>query len=119
MAFPNRFKISAASTEKLKFLKSKTGVTPNILCRFAISLAIRDSKGIGNASTVELNGQDFNAPTLFGDNLDIYEVLVRQYMQEHDVKDDVQRCVAAMVEIGLHKMGHVRSIRELASLAVK
>lgn len=119
MAFPNRFKISAASTEKLKFLKSKTGVTPNILCRFAISLAIRDSNGIGNASAVELNGQDFNAPTLFGDHLDMYEVLVRQYMHDNDVKDDVSRCIAAMVEIGLHKMGHVRSVRELALLALK
>lgn len=119
MSFPNRFRISAASTEKLKFLKSKTGVTPNILCRFAISLAIRDSNGIGNASAVELNGQDFNAPTLFGENLDVYEVLVRQYMHENGVEVDVQRCVAAMIEIGLHKMGHVRSIRELAALSVK
>lgn len=119
MSFPNRFRISSASTEKLKFLKSKTGVTPNILCRFAVSLAVRDAKGIGNASIVELNGQDFNAPTLFGDHLDMYEMLVKQYMHDHDIKDDVQRCVAAMVEIGLHKMGHVRSIRELAMLAAK
>lgn len=119
MAFPTRFKISASSSEKLKFLKSKTGLTPNILCRFAISLAMRDSSGIGNASTVELNGQDFNGPTLFGEHIDIYEVLIRQYMLQHHVRLDAQRCIAALIEIGLHKMGHVRSVRELALLAAK
>lgn len=119
MALPTRFRISASSSEKLKFLKSKTGLTPNILCRFAISLAMRDSSGIGNASTVELNGQDFNGPTLFGEHIDIYDVLIRQYMLEHKVKLDAQRCVAALVEIGLHKMGHIRSVRELALLAAK
>lgn len=119
MTFPNRFKITSNSTEKLKFLKSKTGLTPNIICRYAISLAARDSSGIGNASTVELNGQDFNASTLFGDHLDIYEVLIHQYMVDHAVQDDVQRCIAAMIEIGLHKMGHVRSVKDLALLATK
>ncbi|MCS8830520.1 DndE family protein, partial [Pseudomonas aeruginosa] len=44
-SFPHKFKISSTSTAKLKYLKSKTGLTPNILCRFAISTALKDING--------------------------------------------------------------------------
>ncbi len=119
MIFPHRFRVSSVSTEKLKYLKSKTGVTPNIICRFAISMALRDSKGVGNASSVELNGQEFNVGTLFGEHIDLYEMLLRQYVSDFDVRVDMQHLVAALVELGLHKMGHVKSIREMTLLAVK
>ncbi|WP_226687152.1 DNA sulfur modification protein DndE [Stutzerimonas stutzeri] len=117
-AFPHKFRISAASTDKLRFLKSKTGLTPNILCRYAICSALKDTNGFGNASVSDLNGQEFNAPTLFGEHADIYELLLRQFMHEYDVDEDPVRCVAALVEIGLHKMGHVRSLKEVVAIAL-
>ncbi|MCO7543262.1 DndE family protein [Stutzerimonas nitrititolerans] len=116
-AFPHKFKVSSASTDKLRYLKSKTGLTPNILCRFAICNALKDTTGVGNASVSDLNGQEFNSPTLFGEHMDIYELLLRQFMFEHNIEDDPVRCVAALVEIGLHKMGHVRSLKEVVQLA--
>lgn len=114
--FPHKFRVSASSTAKLKFLKSKTGLTPNILCRFAIALALADENGLGNASVSDLEGQEFNAPTLFGDHLDIYEALLRQFTHESDLSWDPTRHVASLVEVGLHKMGHVRSIKDVAQL---
>lgn len=114
--FPNRLKISTNSTDRLKYFKSKTGITPNILCRFAIVMAIKSSNGIENASVTDLNGQEFNAITLFGDNIDVYELLLKNFMIENAVKTDVNRCVASLIEIGLHKMGHIRSIVDLCLL---
>jgi DNA sulfur modification protein DndE len=117
--FPHKFKISASSTAKLKYLKSKTGLTPNILSRFAIALALADENGLGNASVSDLDGQEFNAPTLFGEHLDIYEALLRQFTHQSALEWDPVRHVASLIEVGLHKMGHVRSIKDVALLIGK
>lgn len=117
--FPHKFKISASSTAKLKFLKSKTGLTPNILSRFAIALALADENGLGNASVSDLDGQEFNAPTLFGENLDIYEALLRQFTYQSALEWDPVRHIASLIEVGLHKMGHVRSLKDVALLTSK
>lgn len=114
--FPHKFKISASSTAKLKFLKSKTGLTPNILSRFAICLALADESGLGNASVSDLDGQEFNAPTLFGEHLDIYEALLRQFTHKYALEWDPVQHVASLIEVGLHKMGHLRSIKDVALL---
>jgi DNA sulfur modification protein DndE len=114
--FPQKFRISASSTAKLKFLKSKTGLTPNILSRFAIALALADENGLGNSSVSDLDGQEFNAPTLFGEHLDIYEALLRQFSYQNNLEWDPIRHVASLIEIGLHKMGHIRSLKDVALL---
>ncbi|MDD0841176.1 DndE family protein [Pseudomonas sp. Gutcm_11s] len=117
-SFPHKFKISSASSAKLKYLKSKTGLTPNILCRFAISTALKDINGLGNASVSDLDGQEFNAPTLFGEHMDIYEALLKQFVFECNLEWDPVRCVASLIEVGLHKMGHVKSLKEVVQLAI-
>lgn len=116
--FPNKFKVSSSSAAKLKYLKSKTGLTPNILCRFAISLALVGDNGLGNASASDLDGQEFNSSTLFGESADIYEALLRQFFYDNELSWDPVRIVASLIEVGLHKMGHVRSINDLAKLAL-
>jgi DNA sulfur modification protein DndE len=119
MNFPNRLKVSVGATDKLKYLKSKTGVTPNILCRFAISLALRDSINVDDSSGLELSGQEFNSSTLFGENSDIYFCLVSQYINDNGLESDIGKIIGSLVEVGLHKMGHVKSIKELALIACK
>lgn len=119
MNFPNRIRVSVAATDKLKYLKSKTGVTPNILCRFAISLALRDSTGLEDNSRLDLSGQEFNASTLFGGDADVYYCLISEFVKNNSVESDMAKVVGALVEVGLHKMGHVRSVRELADIACK
>lgn len=119
MNFPNRIRVSVAATDKLKYLKSKTGVTPNILCRFAINLALRDSVGLEDNARLEFNGQEFNASTLFGGEADIYYCLISEFIKKNSVETDVAKAVGALVEVGIHKMGHVRSVRELADIACR
>ena len=113
---PHRIRVSEQTTAKLKFLKSKTGVTPNILSRFAFALSVRDMRRVTRGSP-ELNGQEFNAPTLFGEHQELYEVLLVRYAQM--TKDDRESgvVIANLIENGLHKMGHVRQLEDLAALS--
>ena len=50
---PNRIKLSKNATDKLRYLKSKTGLTPNILSRIAIMLTIREGSDLSISVSVE------------------------------------------------------------------
>jgi DNA sulfur modification protein DndE len=112
---PNRFRISQRATESLKTLKGRTGVTPNILCRIAFVLSLRDGPRGGDLD-LELNGSEFNTPTLFGDYALVYECLMRQLHGSLEGKE-MQRIVAAHIETGLEHLKRVRSLGELLSFA--
>ena len=112
---PHRIRVSEQSTGRLKFLKSKTGLTPNILSRFAFTLSIREMKRVTRGST-NLQGQEFNAPTLFGEHQDIYELLLIRYTELSEDDREPGVIIANLIENGLHKMGHVRYLEDLACL---
>ena len=112
---PHRVRVSEQVTGRLKFLKSKTGLTPNILSRFAFQLSARDMRRVTRGSS-ELNGQEFNAPTLFGEHQELYELLLRKYVQETEDDRDAGAIIANHIENGLHKMGHVRTLEDVAAL---
>jgi len=90
-----------------------TGLTPNILARCAISLAVNDNSGIDNASVPDHEGLELNKSVLFGDYSDLYELLIRQYQADNNISLNGQHLVAALVEIGIHKLSHVRRLDEL------
>jgi DNA sulfur modification protein DndE len=113
--FPSRFRISQRATESLKALKGRTGVTPNILCRIAFVLSLRDGSR-GGDQDFELNGSEFNTPTLFGEYALVYECLMRQVHGSLETKD-MQRVVAGHIEAGLEHLKRVRSLGELLSFA--
>jgi len=114
---PNRIKLSKKATDKLRFLKTKTGLTPNILSRIAIMLAIREGSNLSNAGVGDMNGgQELNDTTLFGEHLAIYDVLINQYIYDKQLTLNITETIVAMVEIGVHKMGHIRKVEELCNL---
>lgn len=112
---PHRVRVSDQSAARLKFLKSKTGLTPNILSRFAFVLSIRDMKRVTRGSS-ELTGQEFNTPTLFGEHQEIYDLLLTRYVEITKDQRDPSVIIANLIENGLHKMGHVRLVEDLAHL---
>jgi DNA sulfur modification protein DndE len=113
---PHRIRVSDRSRARLKFLKSKTGLTPNILSRFAFVLSVRDLRRVSQ-SAADLDGQEFNAPTLFGEHQRLYELLLSKYVQETGDDRDVNLVIASHIENGLHKMGHIRSLRDVVALS--
>ena len=112
---PHRIRVSEKSTARLKFLKSKTGLTPNILSRFAFLLSARDMRRVTRGSA-DLSGQEFNAPTLFGEHQALYDLLLVRYVETAHDDREPGAIIANHVENGLHKMGHVRGLEDLVSL---
>ncbi len=112
---PNRVHLSKKATEKLRFLKSKTGLTPNILSRIAMMLAIREDGDLSNAGVSDYDGQELNKSVLFGDNVDAYDVLINQFIYEKEIDMKLEKVIPALVEIGIFKMGHIRNISHISS----
>jgi len=112
---PHRVRISEQATARLKYLKSRTGLTPNILSRFAFVLSARDMRRVTRGSA-DLSGQEFNAPTLFGEHQELYDLVLVRYVDA--VQDDREpgAIIANHIENGLHKMGHVRRVEDLVEL---
>jgi DNA sulfur modification protein DndE len=112
--FPNRIHISKEASEHLKFLKGRTGVTPNILCRIALLLSLRDRRKCNPANT-HLDGLEFNLTTLFASYAPLYECLLRQvYGQLHE--KDAESLLAAHIDDGVKRIRAVKSLADLSQM---
>ena len=113
---PNRVKFSKTATDKLRYMKSNTGLTPNVLARMAIMLALKDDSSLQNSGVADSDGQELNKSVLFGDHAHVYEVMVNQYIHDNDIDQPMQQIIASLVEVGVHKMGHVKNLYDLCDL---
>lgn len=108
---PNRVHISKRATELLRQIKAKTGVTPNILCRVALTLSLEENHK-ANPKVTDLNGSEFNLPTLLGDASPIYEALIRQSHGALTPRE-AQLILAAHIDNGVDKLKRVKSVSDL------
>ncbi len=97
-------------------MKSATGLTPNILARVAIMLAIKDESNLANASVGDTDGQVLSKDVLFGEQAEIYEVLINQYLHDTGAEYALTEVIPSLVEAGVHKMGHIKNLTDLVSL---
>ncbi|MEH3098689.1 DNA sulfur modification protein DndE [Sphingomonas adhaesiva] len=72
----NKLKISADATSRLRSLRQRTGLTPNLLCRAAIMLSLEEGP-VGGGTAPDEEGQEFNAYTLTGDYNGLIGALLR------------------------------------------
>ncbi|MAY03699.1 MAG: hypothetical protein CMQ38_12070 [Gammaproteobacteria bacterium] len=110
---PNRISLSQNATGKLRYMKQNTGLTPNILSRIAIMKALEDGSSIKNAGVADQEGQVLSRDVLFGDHALIYDVLINQYIHDNQLSEPTQDVICALIEIGVHKMGHIKKIQDL------
>ena len=87
-------RVSERATGRLRYLKSRTGLTPNILSRFAFLLSARDMRRLVHGPS-NLSGQEFNAPTLFGKHQELYELLLAHYVEATDDNRDPGLIIAS------------------------
>jgi len=113
---PRSITLSKVATDKLRSMKASTGLTPNILARVAIMLAIKDGSSLANASVGDAEGQILSKDVLFGEYTDVYEVLLNQYVHGADNDCSLSEIIPSLIEAGVHKMGHIKSINDLADL---
>ncbi|MEW8256324.1 MAG: DndE family protein [Candidatus Thiodiazotropha taylori] len=118
MYLPKSIKLSKMSTDKLRHMKSVIGVTPNVLARIAMMLSMEDGSSLKNSSVADNDGVDLKKDVLFGDHADIYEVLIRQYIYDKKIETTVSQTIVALVEAGVHKMGHVKTLSDLSRLTI-
>ena len=72
----SKLKISSDATSKLRSIRQRTGITPNLLCRMAIMISLEEGP-LGGAAIPDEDGSEFNAYTLTGEYGALIAALLR------------------------------------------
>lgn len=72
----SKLRISADATSKLRSLRQRTGLTPNLLCRMGLMLSLEQG-AIGTVRPPDEDGSEFNAYTLTGEYGALFAALLR------------------------------------------
>jgi DNA sulfur modification protein DndE len=114
----NRIRVGAEATNKLKVLKARTGLTPNVLCRLALTLSLSES-GLPNTASYDDQGQEFNRYTLTGE----WDQLFLALLKERLVQDDLDIALDLLPQFKAHLnrgvallYGRVKSLSDLQGL---
>lgn len=114
--FPARIQLSKKTWDRLQYLQTKTRLTPNILARTAISLALRDTLTATVNQRKPIQIHVINRDVLFGDQQQAYATLVKQFCTEQKIDADIQDVLRSLIDAGLHKMGHIKSPLDMKNL---
>ena len=68
------------------------------------------------SGAADFEGQVLDKSVLFGEHAEVYDVLINQYIHDYSIEYDIQKTVASLVEIGVHKMGHVKNLVDICYL---
>lgn len=82
----SKLRISADATSKLRSLRQRTGVTPNLLCRMALMVSLEQGP-IGPIKSPDEEGSEFNAYTLTGEYGALFAALLR-WVEEGENPDE-------------------------------
>ena len=113
MLIPSQIQLSSVASDKFRVLKMRTGLTPNILSRFAIMLAIDSNANVETAAVEDSSGQIIGMEVMCGENTLAYDCFLKDYIRLNSIQLDIKKIIPALIEIGAHKMGHIKSIEDL------
>ena len=108
----SRVRTSGRSRGILSKLKFKTGITPNLLSRFAICLSLKDPS-IPNPLEFDEDGTEFLPGTLFGDYEKLFMALIIDRLHrdglDPDTKDkngqtELNRMLRAHLNRGIYSL---------------
>lgn len=72
----SKLRISADAASKLRSLRQRTGLTPNLLCRIALMTSLEEGS-LGATRAPDEDGSEFNAYTLTGEYGAMFAALLR------------------------------------------
>lgn len=115
-----KFKISSEATGKLKVAANRSGLTPNLLCRLAMTTSF-ESGPLQQIRSDLKDGQEFNAYTLFGSNQPIYLDMLRfiesQNGQHHLSDEDLLERLRHHIDRGIGQLSvRIKSPADVADL---
>ena len=100
-----KMNLSKEAEELLRGINTNFGITPNILCRYAVILSLKDSSDL--KLDYDSKGIEFQRYTLTGD----YDVLFREL-----IKNKENKYISDDDYFGVYLKAHIeRGIRKLAS----
>jgi DNA sulfur modification protein DndE len=113
----NKIRLSNEASERLKHLKARTGLTPNILSRLGFCLSLSDPS-IPNADSYPEEDREFNRYTLLGEWDGLFVALLRQRLAQDCIADEhLEAQFRAHLNRGvLSLFGLVKSMSDLAVL---
>lgn len=117
----SKLKISKDATSRLRSIKQRTHLTPNLLCRYALMLSLEDGR-LGDVPLPDQDGQEFNAYTLSGELTELLFALVRTVEEDSTRQalrdDEVIALARGHIHRGVGMMSvRVRSPADLLQLA--
>ncbi len=111
-----RLRLSTSTSNRLKSLKGRTGLTPNVLCRLALCYSLADKHPAEQAHG-DLNGLELNRSTLFGEREEVYLALLRLRKADDGMRGDLEDVVRTHVARGVSLLAaRLRSIADVVDL---
>jgi len=95
-----RIKLSTRSQQLLGVMKKRTGLTPNILARFALCISIKE-KSIPNPDEFNQMGSELSPAVLFGEHEQLYHTLMVNRLDND--KLDVEKYLNTMVRAHINR----------------
>jgi DNA sulfur modification protein DndE len=116
----NKILLSKDASERLKHLKARTGLAPNILSRLGFTLSLADPS-VPNPAQFAEEEREFNRYTLLGEWDDLYVALLKQRLADDKLPDDaVEKQFRAHLNRGILSLyGLVKSVADIARLCEK
>jgi DNA sulfur modification protein DndE len=115
--FPSRIRLSKKTWDRLQHVQTKTRLTPNVIARISMNLALRDTRLASISATCPTQTHIINRDVLFGEHEKLYETLVHQFCTEQDLNPDkIEQIIQFLIDSGLHKLGHIQSLYEIKNL---
>lgn len=106
----SKLKISKDATSRLRSLKQKTRITPNLLCRYALMRSLEDGP-LGDVPLPDQDGQEFNAYTLTGELTELLLALVRSVEEQSTQEPLPDDQLIARVRGHIHRGVGMLSVR--------
>lgn len=112
-----RVRFDPDADTRLRFLKSKTGITPNLLCRIGFCLSLEEP-GVPDPKRYQEVGREINRYTLTGQFDEAFEALLKQRMHEDGIDlIEIDDQFAAHMNRGVTVLGsRVRGLSDLSTL---
>jgi len=117
----NRLKMSYRSQNLLGQLKARTGLTPNIMGRFAICMSLNDPS-MPNPDEFDDRGSEIHPSVLFGEYEDVFMLLMLQRLRRDGLDPDtyLNRMVRAHFNRGVIALyARIRDITDLEHIILQ
>ena len=113
---PNEVVLSTKVTFKFSYIKKNTGITPNIMARFAILKALAINPKPMNLELPESLQQKIPTDVAFGEYQDVFNFGIKEYIENHSYAGDIKELITNLIETGSYKIGNIKKFQDLETL---